>query len=206
MAIPDTSVSLIFQLKDPGNRFAWEKFVDLYGPLIYGFGLRRGVPRDEADDFAQDVLSQVTRSFERFEYDPSIGKFRSWLFRVARCVWMNRGRSLRRRPGLVGGSSMMRAVEDEHAVDGNEEMERQWENEYRRQIFARACDRVSESADPASWDTFWRTTVLDHDCNEVAEDLGIPIGTLYVRRSRMLAKVKEVVREIEAEWEEVEAV
>lgn len=178
----------------------------LYGPLIYGFGLRRGVPLDEADDFAQDVLSQVSRSLERFEYDPEVGKFRSWLFRIARCVWMNRGRALSRRPGLVGGSTIMRVAESDHSVDGAAEMEKQWEAEYRRQLVARACERVSESADEESWDTFWRTAVLGESCDEVAEELGIPIGTLYVRRSRMLSRVKAAVQEVEREWEHFELV
>ena len=204
MAAPDTSVSLLLQLKDPRNDFAWKEFVRLYGPLIYGFGLRRGVDLDDVDDFVQDVMSQVTRSLERFKYDPEIGKFRSWLFQVARNVWLKRGRTMGRRPGLVGGSTIMRVAESENAMDGSTKMEEEWEAEYRRQLFARACERVSAEADRESWNTFWRTAVKGEDCEAVASELGIAIGTLYVRRSRMLAKVKEVVREVEREWEQFE--
>lgn len=204
MAVPDTSVSLLLQLKDPGNQFAWEEFVRLYGPLIYGFGLRRGVAVDDADDYAQDVLTQVSRSLESFSYDPEIGKFRSWLFQIARNIWLKRGRTMGRRPGLVGGSTIMRVAESDHAVDGAAELEKEWEAEYRRQIFARACEKVSESADAESWNTFWRTAVLGENCEEVAAELGIAIGTLYVRRSRMLARVKDAVQEVEREWEHFE--
>lgn len=201
MAIPDTSVSLLIQLKDPENRPAWESFVRAYGPLLYGFGLRRGIARDEADDFAQDVLLQVSRAMERFQYDPAVGTFRSWLFQIARHVLMNRNRSLSRRPGLAGGSSMMRAAEDSLAQEAGEKMRQEWELEYRRQLFARAAARVEAEVDPQLWAAFWRTAALEEPAEVVAADLGVAIGTLYVRRSRLLARVKRAVAEIEAEWE-----
>jgi RNA polymerase sigma-70 factor (ECF subfamily) len=205
VAIPDTSVSLLIQLKDPENRPAWESFVRLYGPLLYGFGLRRGIPRDEADDFAQDVLLQVSRSMERFEYDPAAGTFRSWLFQVARHVLMNRNRALSCRPGLTGGSSMMRVAEDSLAHEAEEKLRQEWELEYRRQLFARAAARIEAEVDPQIWAAFWRTAVLEESAEAVAADLGIAIGTLYVRRSRLLARVKQAVGELEAEWEAHEA-
>jgi RNA polymerase sigma-70 factor (ECF subfamily) len=201
VAIPDTSVSLLIQLKNPENHPAWESFVRLYGPLVYGFGLRRGIPRDEADDFAQDVLLQVSRAMERFEYDPATGTFRSWLFQIARHVLMNRNRTLSRRPGLAGGSSVLRAAEDSLAHEAGEKLRQEWELEYRRQLFAHAAARVEAGVDPQIWAAFWRTAALDEPAEVVAADLGIAIGTLYVRRSRLLARVKQAVAEIEAEWE-----
>lgn len=205
LAIPDTSVSLLVQLKDSENHSAWESFVKRYGPLIYGFGLRRGISQDEADDFAQDVLSQVSRSMEKFDYDPTVGTFRSWLFQVARNVLFNRQRTIGRRPGLTGGSTLMRAAEQNHASGEESRLREEWDLEYRRQLFARAAEEVKAEVAPELWEAFWRTAVLEEKGETVAADLGIATGTLYVRRSRILAKVREAAARIEAEWEKQEA-
>lgn len=205
MATPDTSISLLFQLKDSENQSAWEAFVKRYAPLIYGFGLRRGVSRDDIDDFVQDVMSQVSRSMKTFDYDPSLGTFRSWLFQIARHVLLNRQRTMGRRPGLTGGSSIMRAAEQDHAASEESRLRKEWDLEYRRQLFARAADQVREQVGAELWEAFWRTAVLEEKGETVAADLGIAIGTLYVRRSRVLTKVRRAAEVIEAEWKKEEA-
>jgi RNA polymerase sigma-70 factor (ECF subfamily) len=131
-------------------------------------------------------MLQVTKSIGRLDYDPSLGTFRSWLFQIARHVLLNRLRHAGRRPVLEGGSEWMRE---------------EWELEYRRQIFAKAAARVEASCDPGMWTAFWRTAVLDEEAAGVAADLGIALGTLYVRRSRVLARVREAAETIAREWE-----
>lgn len=95
----------------------------------------------------------------------------------------------------------MRAAEDSLAHEAGEKLRQEWELEYRRQLFARAAAQVEAEVDPQIWAAFWRTAALEESAEVVAADLGIAIGTLYVRRSRLLARVKQAVAEIEAEWE-----
>lgn len=201
VAIPDTRLSLLIRLREPDDAAAWERFVGDYGPLVYGFGLRRGVPVDEADDFTQEVMLRVMKSIGRLDYDPSLGTFRSWLFQIARHVLLNRLRHAGRRPVLEGGSELMRGAEGDLGATAEEGMREEWELEYRRQIFAKAAARVEASCDPGMWTAFWRTAVLDEDAATVAVDLGIALGTLYVRRSRVLARVREAAETIAREWE-----
>lgn len=201
VAIPDTRLSLLIRLREPDDAAAWERFVGDYGPLVYGFGLRRGVPEAEADDFTQEVMLRVMKSIGRLDYDPALGTFRSWLFQVARFVLMNRLRHAGRRPLLEGGSEMMRSADASLGDREEERMRNEWELEYRRQIFAKAAAQVEAASDPEMWSAFWRTAVLDEDASKVASDLGIALGTLYVRRSRVLAKVREAAETIAREWE-----
>ncbi|MEM9015820.1 MAG: sigma-70 family RNA polymerase sigma factor [Verrucomicrobiota bacterium] len=201
MAIPDTNASLLVQLRDPGNQRAWETFVTRYGPLVYGFGLRRGVSVDEADDFLQEVMLRVSRSIVRFDYDPEIGTFRSWLFQTSRHVLMNRNRAMGRRPGLSGGTSILRAAEEALSTREEARLRDEWDREYQRQVFAQAAERVRSEVEPESWDAFWRTAVMEEVPAEVATDLGVAVGTLYTRRSRVQARVRDAAREVKAEWE-----
>src|SRR4051812_13787806 len=58
---PGTRASLLVLLRDPGDGIAWNRFVDLYAPLIYGFR-RHGLQDADAADLSQDVLARCWRN------------------------------------------------------------------------------------------------------------------------------------------------
>src|SRR6516165_3933455 len=74
-----TRPSLLRRIRDPGDTEAWQTFVDVYGPLIYRHGRGRGLQDADAADVTQEVLFQVSRSIQTFEYRPEQGRFRDWL-------------------------------------------------------------------------------------------------------------------------------
>ena len=81
---PATRASLLVRLRDGGDSEAWQEFVHLYAPIIYGFARKRGLQDADAADVAQDVLKQVSQSIRGFVYDQEKGRFRDWLRTVAR--------------------------------------------------------------------------------------------------------------------------
>src|SRR5437868_15484531 len=81
---PPTRASLLLRLRDPQDEAAWEQFVDLYGPLVYGYARKQGLQDADAADLCQDVLGAVAGAVGRLEYDPAKGTFRNWLFTVVR--------------------------------------------------------------------------------------------------------------------------
>src|SRR5262249_23154911 len=40
---PVTRASLLLQIRDGGNRAAWQEFMCIYGPVVYGFARKRGL-------------------------------------------------------------------------------------------------------------------------------------------------------------------
>ena len=56
---PPTRPTLLVRIRDAGDQEAWGRFVDLYGPLIYGFLSKRGLQDADAADVTQDVMRQV---------------------------------------------------------------------------------------------------------------------------------------------------
>src|SRR6476659_5999706 len=82
--IPPTRASLVLRLRDPRDEAAWREFVDLYGPLVYGFLRKQGLQDADAADLGQEVLGAVAGAVGRLEYDPQRGSFRNWLFTVVR--------------------------------------------------------------------------------------------------------------------------
>jgi RNA polymerase sigma-70 factor (ECF subfamily) len=186
---------LLARLRDPRDRPAWAEFVAIYGPLIYEYGRRRGLQDADASDLVQEVLRAVMAAADRFRYDPERGSFRGWLLTVTR----NELGRLARRGRVLGageGGTTHLAVLAE--LPGDEDEDR-WGLEYRQRIFAWAAERVRPSFRQATWEAFWRTAVLDRPAEEVASELGMTVGALYIARSRVLARIREAVSSVEGE-------
>src|SRR5690348_4768465 len=94
---PATRASLLVRLRDTSDGEAWQEFVHLYAPVIYGFARKRGLQDADAADVMQDVLRSVSAAVPRLEYDPGRGSFRGWLFTVTRNKILNFLDSSRRR-------------------------------------------------------------------------------------------------------------
>lgn len=74
--LPVTRLTLIGALRQ-GLR--WEEFVALYGQLILAWGRRDfGLQDCDAENLCQEVLLKVWQGIG--SYDPSRGRFRSWLY------------------------------------------------------------------------------------------------------------------------------
>jgi RNA polymerase sigma factor (sigma-70 family) len=80
----ETRASLLVRIRDRQDNQAWSQFVEIYSPLIYGFGRKHGLQDADAVDLMQEVLRIVARTAERFEYDAKLGSFRGWLFTIVR--------------------------------------------------------------------------------------------------------------------------
>src|SRR6516225_3751977 len=74
-----TRPSLLRRICEPGDGHSWQAFVDVYGPLIYRHARRRGLQDADAAEVTQEVLFQVSRSIQAFEYRPGQACFRDWL-------------------------------------------------------------------------------------------------------------------------------
>jgi RNA polymerase sigma-70 factor (ECF subfamily) len=83
--------SLLDRLRSEGSQQDWERFVDLYGPLLEHWA-RRLVRPDDAADLIQDVLVRVMQKLPSFAGEEN-RSFLAWL----RAVMLNRWRDLGRR-------------------------------------------------------------------------------------------------------------
>src|SRR5947209_7652641 len=82
--LPLTRASLLLRLRDPRNETAWRDFMDLYAPVVYGYLRKQSLQDADAADLTQDIFLTLTSAVGRFDYDPSRGSFRNWLFTVVR--------------------------------------------------------------------------------------------------------------------------
>lgn len=195
---PLTRASLLVQIRDAANAVAWKEFVELYGPVVYGFARKRGLQDADAADVMQDVMRSVSSSIGRLEYDRDQGTFRGWLFTVTRNKVFNFLSARRVRPQGSGDTTTNRLL-DTHA-DANDESDA-WELEYQRRLAARAMERVKSEFQENTWRAFRLTAIEGVPAAEAAQQVGLTPGAIYVAKSRVLARLKAEVEVLRNEEE-----
>jgi RNA polymerase sigma-70 factor (ECF subfamily) len=78
-----TSTSLLRPVKarDPD---AWQRLVNLYGPLVYRWAREAQLQDSDATDVTQEVFQAVCEAIERFRHDRPNDSFRGWLWTITK--------------------------------------------------------------------------------------------------------------------------
>ncbi len=194
---PVTRQSLLVRLRDPRDGQAWTEFVAIYTPLIDRLARARGLRPADAADLAQEIFRAVAGAIDRYDPDPARGSFRGWLFRIARNLMINLLAARRGRPQATGDSDVQELLERVPAPDGEETA--LFDAEYRRRILLWAADRVRGEFRPSTWQAFWLTAVEGQAPAAAAPACGISVGAVYIARSRVMARLKAVIEQIEGE-------
>jgi RNA polymerase sigma factor (sigma-70 family) len=187
---PLTRASLLVQLRDGANHAAWQEFAKLYGPVIYGFARKRGLQDADAADLMQDVMRSVSNAIARLDYDRNQGTFRGWLFTITRNKVFNFFSARRLRPQGSGDTTTNRLLDTQPDTSDGADA---WELEYQRRLATLAMERVKSEFQENSWRAFWLTAVEGVAVADVAQQVGISPGAIYVAKSRVLARLKEEV-------------
>ncbi len=183
-----TSPSLLLRIRNPEDGDAWSQFVELYEPIVRTYCYQRKIQKADMDDIVQDVMSTVSRSIRKFEYDPSKGRFRSWFGTVT----ANKIKSFLSRKDGVRTTTGGNELSDNVYVDPDTD----WINIFSEQIFRAACNRIRNDFAAATWASFEGTWVQNKSAADVAKIHGLPIHSVYVNKSRVLKRLEAVIREL----------
>ena len=195
---PQTRASLLVQIRDGANHAAWQEFMRLYGPVVYGFARNRGLQDADAADLMQDVMRSVMNAIGRLEYDRGQGTFRGWLFTITRNKVFNFLSAHRIRPQGSGDTTTNRLLDAQpESNDGADA----WEAEYQRRLASLAMQRIQGEFQATTWRAFWLTAVEGASAADVARQTGLSTGAVYVAKSRVLARLKQEVETMQRQEE-----
>jgi RNA polymerase sigma-70 factor (ECF subfamily) len=174
----ETSTSLLERVRQRDDVEAWNRFLDLYAPLIHAWAVRARLQPADAADLLQEVLATLVRQLPTFQYDPE-RSFRAWLKTVTLNCWRARARRARTAP-LDG---QVDPAVDDPAVEF-------WESEYRGWLTARALKIMQAEIEPRTWRACWLTAAEGRPAANAAAELGMTVGAVYAARCRVLARLR----------------
>ncbi len=91
-----------------------------------------------------------------------------------------------------GGSDFLTLLEDVPDASINAEQIKQYE----RELILWAAEQVRSEFRENSWRAFWETEVAGRTIADVAKDLGVSVGSVYMSRSRIFARIRVIVEEV----------
>lgn len=181
MIEPSTSPTLLNQARR-GDREAWSRLVQIYGPLVYRWARRLGLQSADASDAMQETLASVSKDLRKFDSMTASGKFRGWLWTITR----RRIADLQRRRqdiALLGSSARQIEVGDSDRPPTDADSDDAG-------VLQRAVLSYRDRYDIKTWKAFWMTVVEGRNCGDVAKDLGVSKWAVYKARSRILTRLR----------------
>lgn len=193
-----TQTRLLEQVRDGQNRQAWADFHRIYGPMIRSFCRRMGLTEADTDDATQEILMTAHDALRDGKYDPRKGRFRAWLYGVARNKALVAHRN-RRRPSraqaieIDDGIDLLSGLEDHH-----QEAERRiWEQEWRYALLAEAMRQVRHTLSEKVFAAFLRYGIECRSVAEVAAELNLTTSSVYVYKQCALEALRSWIEAYE---------
>jgi RNA polymerase sigma-70 factor, ECF subfamily len=162
-----------------GDRNAFEVLYRRYSRPVFGLALRRLGDRGRAEDAVQETFASVWRAAG--SYRPERGPGAPWLYAVARNAIVDNGRA-RREPPVEG-------VEEKA---GDETPAERAEAGWVAWRVHRALAELPENERVVIELAYWR----GRSQSEIAELLGIPLGTVKTRTRTGLARLADQLEDV----------
>ena len=173
-----TSDGDLIQRAAGGDRSAFELLYQRYARPVFGLALRRLGDRGRAEDAVQETFASIWRSAG--SYRPDRGPGAPWLYAVARNAIVDRARARADVPA---------DIPDEPAGGPGpaDQAEQSWVSWRVHRALEELPEREREVVALAYWSGLSQS--------EVAEFLGIPLGTVKTRTRAALAHLADILGE-----------
>ncbi len=173
------------------------EFVSLYESVVYRLLRKNGLQDADSRELMQEFFLTVSGHIDRWDPARERGSFRGWLRRVTRNLVINWLKRRRLQPVAAGGSELQELWGNLPAHAERETAE--FDREVRRALFQRASDVVRGEVSPKMWQAFWETSVAGTSPQAAGQKLAMSTGAVRVAKCRVLARLREVVAELENE-------
>jgi RNA polymerase sigma factor (sigma-70 family) len=195
-----TSTALLNGLFDPADSRSWSEFDARYRSIILAVARGMGLSDPDAADAAQDTILQFIRDYRAGRFDRGRGRLRHWIIGIAR----HRIADVHRRAAMKGRGVSDAACGEacDHSSDPHR-LEELWEQAWRRETLARAVETLRHTlTGEKSLDVLELLFVRGCSPAQSAAALGVTVQDVYVHKSRLAARLRELVAEQERLFEE----
>ncbi len=186
-----TRASLLQRLKNSGDKLAWREFYLLYSPLLYRYARARGLSTNDAEEIRDQCLSIIADKIAAFDYDREMGGFKNWLRRIVanRVVDLIR----KRRPHTAQSEELRMVAASELTPD------EAWEQNWRRTHVRHCVEHIRHEVSEEVFRAFHMLVFDECSVEDVCRRLGLNRNQVYKAKSRVLARVREKMVELDPE-------
>jgi RNA polymerase sigma-70 factor (ECF subfamily) len=178
---PDTSLSLLEQLRDRSADDAWDRVVALYTALLQTWFRTAGLQAADRDDLTQRVLGVVHQRLDDFEHNGRPGAFRAWLRRIA----VNLLREFWRRSPMPGSGSVL-----DQLADPRSSLSQLWDKQHDQHVLRSLLEIVRMEFTEHTWKAFSRIALDGAPAREVAAELRTTVNAVLLAKSRVLGRLR----------------
>jgi RNA polymerase sigma-70 factor, ECF subfamily len=171
----------------------WQRFCELYAPLVTYWCHRSRLSAADTEDVVQEIFLNVYHHITQFgPRQPRPGSFRRWLRAVAQHTITEQRRCQRRQVRAVAESDMDQPLADTVPAPAQAEPDA----EERRILYHRALELIRPEVSSRSWQAFRQTAIEGRAAADVAADLGMSPSAVYLARARVVQRLRQLVGEL----------
>lgn len=177
-----TRLSLMHSLKGSRNEVAWQEFYDLYKSLIYRFARQRGLNSTDAEEIVSACFEKLSQVMAEFDYQPTRGKFKSWLRQLA----SHKISHLLAKQGR--GELLPNSELDLHC---SAPPDAEWERTWQREVLALCARQAQVEVSSRNYSVFQLSIYEGWAAPEIAQALNMSPQEVHQAKHKVLRVVRE---------------
>jgi len=190
-----TTTKLLDALRDHSNAPAWQQIDSRYRPVIRGLAIRLGLNASDAEEVAQQSLTEFVSAYRDGRYDRTKGRLSSWILGIAHHTTLHMLRRGRAQPTPM---DMLPEPSDDPSLRAI------WSDERDRSILSKAIEmiRAESGVDERTMLAFELVALRGVPTGEAAHQCGMTSEQVYVAKSRVTKRLRQVVSQLTEAFEE----
>ena len=168
-----------------GNETAWQEFYQKYAGMICHIGKKRNLSSEECDDLMIEVMTIFWQKMDRFVYDASQGKFRSYLGKIADFCALRRFATNKRHNRILA------QVDIDYPSDIDVSYLEEWQNF----LMHNALEELKQSVDTVTFQVFYMSFFQHRPVSDICAITRKTANNVYMIRFRCLKKLQALLKE-----------
>lgn len=185
-----TPISFLERLQNLDDTDAWTEFSRKYNKVIRQSCRKWGLQEADAEDLIQETSLIVMSQISDFQHR-GIGSFRAWMKTIAwRCWRRIESRTRKLGTSMIGETSWLSPRACDNLLEDFDSLAQQ-------ELFLACLDAVRKRVEPSTWQAFSMTALDEKPAREVAEQLGLSVGAVYVARGRVQRHIGDELKKLD---------
>ena len=188
---PSTHKTLLEKIQS-GDEISWQEFYQRYSPVVLHICSGYGISESEGLDVLQNVMLKFFRHDLVMKFDSKRARFRTYFNQVVHsCLRDFRRKKNQTAPEITG----MEIPETPVPAEIDALIHDEWKN----QMLKEALERLRNQVKPETFLAFELTAFQGKSTRAAAEFIHMEPEMVYVARSRCIARLREIIAEINRE-------